>query len=173
VRPVALARKQARKARTLAPLPPGTKPSFKSVLLSRGQAAAIPRIHRPQPWRSGFFSQNPSASPSKCKHKARLRLHERGLTLPSSGPAYGSPLKSNVRRRKTPCSHSLREYRGAAEIASCCNAMARKSRVFMHRKLQRPLRLQKGGRKVPNDKTYWFPAKRYGWGWGLPTVWQG
>ncbi len=20
---------------------------------------------------------------------------------------------------------------------------------------------------------YWFPAKRYGWGWGLPAVWQG
>ena len=20
---------------------------------------------------------------------------------------------------------------------------------------------------------YWFPAKRYGWGWGLPTMWQG
>ena len=20
---------------------------------------------------------------------------------------------------------------------------------------------------------YWFPAKRYGWGWGVPTVWQG
>lgn len=20
---------------------------------------------------------------------------------------------------------------------------------------------------------YWFPAKRYGWGWGLPRVWQG
>jgi len=19
----------------------------------------------------------------------------------------------------------------------------------------------------------WFPAKRYGWGWGVPTVWQG
>ena len=19
----------------------------------------------------------------------------------------------------------------------------------------------------------WFPAKRYGWGWGLPSVWQG
>lgn len=19
----------------------------------------------------------------------------------------------------------------------------------------------------------WFPAKRYGWGWDLPTVWQG
>ena len=26
---------------------------------------------------------------------------------------------------------------------------------------------------MSNDKTYWFPAKRYGWGWGLPTVWQG
>jgi hypothetical protein len=21
--------------------------------------------------------------------------------------------------------------------------------------------------------SYWFPAKRYGWGWGLPRVWQG
>ena len=20
---------------------------------------------------------------------------------------------------------------------------------------------------------YWFPVKRYGWGWGLPTAWQG
>ena len=20
---------------------------------------------------------------------------------------------------------------------------------------------------------YWFPAKRYGWGWGLPAAWQG
>jgi len=26
---------------------------------------------------------------------------------------------------------------------------------------------------VPNDKQYWFPAKRYGWGWGLPSSWQG
>jgi uncharacterized membrane protein len=25
-----------------------------------------------------------------------------------------------------------------------------------------------------NDaKRYWFPAKRYGWGWGLPCSWQG
>ena len=25
-----------------------------------------------------------------------------------------------------------------------------------------------------NDRPrYWFPAKRYGWGWGLPAVWQG
>ncbi|WP_322051656.1 hypothetical protein [Paraburkholderia bannensis] len=23
------------------------------------------------------------------------------------------------------------------------------------------------------DRDYWFPAKRYGWGWGLPTRWQG
>lgn len=20
---------------------------------------------------------------------------------------------------------------------------------------------------------FWFPAKKYGWGWGLPCVWQG
>ena len=22
-------------------------------------------------------------------------------------------------------------------------------------------------------RRYWFPAKRYGWGWGMPTSWQG
>lgn len=24
-----------------------------------------------------------------------------------------------------------------------------------------------------SDKQYWFPAKRYGWGWGIPRTWQG
>ncbi|KHK60038.1 hypothetical protein PI86_05440 [Burkholderia sp. A9] len=24
-----------------------------------------------------------------------------------------------------------------------------------------------------NGKKIWFPAKRYGWGWGLPVAWQG
>ena len=25
-----------------------------------------------------------------------------------------------------------------------------------------------------NDKpAFWFPVKRYGWGWGLPVCWQG
>ena len=23
------------------------------------------------------------------------------------------------------------------------------------------------------EKDYWFKAKRYGWGWGLPQTWQG
>jgi hypothetical protein len=22
-------------------------------------------------------------------------------------------------------------------------------------------------------REYWFPAKRYGWGWGFPVSWQG
>jgi hypothetical protein len=26
---------------------------------------------------------------------------------------------------------------------------------------------------MKNEQSYWFPAKRYGWGWGLPTAWQG
>jgi len=26
---------------------------------------------------------------------------------------------------------------------------------------------------MPAERSYWFPAKRYGWGWGLPTCWQG
>ncbi len=24
-----------------------------------------------------------------------------------------------------------------------------------------------------NEPKYWFPAKRYGWGWGFPSCWQG
>jgi hypothetical protein len=24
-----------------------------------------------------------------------------------------------------------------------------------------------------SETGYWFPAKRYGWGWGLPITWQG
>jgi hypothetical protein len=24
-----------------------------------------------------------------------------------------------------------------------------------------------------NNPRYWFRAKRYGWGWGLPITWQG
>ena len=26
---------------------------------------------------------------------------------------------------------------------------------------------------MTSDHGYWFPAKRYGWGWGLPIAWQG
>jgi hypothetical protein len=26
---------------------------------------------------------------------------------------------------------------------------------------------------MPQDPEYWFPAKRYGWGWGIPVTWQG
>jgi hypothetical protein len=25
----------------------------------------------------------------------------------------------------------------------------------------------------PQKQRYWFPAKRFGWGWGPPTTWQG
>jgi hypothetical protein len=27
--------------------------------------------------------------------------------------------------------------------------------------------------EMPEQPRYWFPAKRYGWGWGPPTTWQG
>lgn len=26
---------------------------------------------------------------------------------------------------------------------------------------------------MADEPRYWFPAKRYGWGWGLPVAWQG
>jgi hypothetical protein len=26
---------------------------------------------------------------------------------------------------------------------------------------------------APTDTRYWFAAKTYGWGWGLPLTWEG
>jgi len=26
---------------------------------------------------------------------------------------------------------------------------------------------------MDREKPYWFAAKRFGWGWGLPKTWQG
>jgi hypothetical protein len=26
---------------------------------------------------------------------------------------------------------------------------------------------------MSEQRRYWFPAKRYGWGWGFPATWQG
>ncbi len=26
---------------------------------------------------------------------------------------------------------------------------------------------------MQESKVFWFPAKKYGWGWGLPITWQG
>ena len=26
---------------------------------------------------------------------------------------------------------------------------------------------------MDKNPQYWFPAKRYGWGWGIPNTWQG
>ena len=26
---------------------------------------------------------------------------------------------------------------------------------------------------MQNERQYWFPAKSFGWGWGLPITWQG
>ena len=26
---------------------------------------------------------------------------------------------------------------------------------------------------MDDQRQYWFPAKRYGWGWGFPKAWQG
>jgi hypothetical protein len=34
-------------------------------------------------------------------------------------------------------------------------------------------KVAQGGTPTPNERKYWFPAKRYGWGWGIPSSWQG
>jgi hypothetical protein len=31
----------------------------------------------------------------------------------------------------------------------------------------------KGEGPMSQSEKYWFPAKRYGWGWGFPVTWQG
>ena len=59
----------------------------------RFQASASASAQEPIRW---LRIQPWYASPSKFK--ARLPPRERGLTLPSSGPAFGGPLTSNVRR---------------------------------------------------------------------------
>jgi hypothetical protein len=32
---------------------------------------------------------------------------------------------------------------------------------------------ESGGCVMSPTREYWFPAKRYGWGWGFPVSWQG
>jgi hypothetical protein len=32
---------------------------------------------------------------------------------------------------------------------------------------------QRRARSMTSTQKYWFPAKRYGWGWGVPSCWQG
>ena len=27
--------------------------------------------------------------------------------------------------------------------------------------------------RMDRERRYWFPAKRFGWGWGPPATWQG
>lgn len=40
--------------------------------------------------------------------------------------------------------------------------------------LERNLRLGQEDQPIKDSaQRYWFPAKRYGWGWGPPTTWQG
>jgi hypothetical protein len=33
--------------------------------------------------------------------------------------------------------------------------------------------LRNAGKSMPTGTRYWFRAKRYGWGWGLPLTWEG
>jgi hypothetical protein len=35
------------------------------------------------------------------------------------------------------------------------------------------LKMAEAKRNVRQEVPYWFPAKRYGWGWGPPATWHG
>ena len=36
-----------------------------------------------------------------------------------------------------------------------------------------PLLADQGGNSMQTERKYWFPAKRFGWGWGIPRSWPG
>jgi len=38
---------------------------------------------------------------------------------------------------------------------------------------RRPIGIVPGPMPESNESKLWFPAKKFGWGWGLPTCWQG
>jgi len=61
-----------------------------------------------------------------------------GLTLPSSGPAYGGPLKSNVRRLWSRRARSSRKVRGIALSQSHLPHKARAWSVFIRHASSRP-----------------------------------
>jgi hypothetical protein len=85
--------------RLQAPLALDRKANYKSASLLQPREPRFFRVIYPQVQFESRLDiwciQRWYASPSKSK--ARLRRHGHGLTLPSSGPAYGRPLKSNVR----------------------------------------------------------------------------
>jgi hypothetical protein len=116
---VGVGSKASKEGSHLAPLPPGHKAKIQvglaqsrpsssdpthSWALSRGGLASSRSINLQVQLKHRSFGlclQRWYASASKCKHKHNARrLSERGLTLPSSGRAFGTPLKSNVRPHK-------------------------------------------------------------------------
>ena len=69
---------------------------------------------------------------------------------------------------------ALRSLRGIAFAieASCVLLDASQMLNSVDTEYQTPSR-QNGRTAVQADHSYWFPAKRYGWGWGLPASWEG
>ena len=99
-RTVALARKQEDSQRLSKRLSLSIETlSFESAASHQPHGLAFSPGAVQLPGRSSSLRLQRYASPSK--YKAGLPLQERGLTLPSSGRAYGTPLKSNVRRHAT------------------------------------------------------------------------
>jgi hypothetical protein len=72
-------------------------------------------------------------------------------------------------------------YTGACRIDALLTALneiqASINIEVMHvRSCRKYILLISNDRNSPSDgreQDYWFPAKTYGWGWGLPVKWQG
>jgi hypothetical protein len=47
------------------------------------------------------------------------------------------------------------------------------SSLASSRDFRRPRLRFSGENAMPHDNRHWFPAKRYGWGWGIPITWEG
>jgi len=91
---------------------------YRSTSRPQSECQASSRLHGRQPWRSGFFSQYPSTGSAQAllvqfappalvcfaiQIQSTVAAPRAWPTLPSSGRAFGTPLKSNV-SRQLPCS---------------------------------------------------------------------
>src|SRR5262249_3661254 len=78
---------------------------------------------------------------------------------------------------RPPASTATSSSRSSRPRCSACCARCRWTRTDLARP-KTALSLSIAGRRSApmasaGTPKYWFPAKRYGWGWGPPSAWQG
>src|SRR5881296_2297841 len=60
-----------------------------------------------------------------------------------------------------------------ATVARSMETLIRCRHQALRERAETRLSRERGDSGARADHEYWFPAKRYGWGWGPPKTWQG